>query len=166
MSKPDKVVATVVDSRKQSDRTDEYRRQSDGRFGAGNPGKPLGANSRQTVKMEMIREAIVGSWDGLADNLIGLSGHERLMALADKDFEAYLFAISRFMPKGAQVLINIPMFVTADPALHSEATTKFIDSIEKRADGGMPSPSMVLAALKEASNKNGKANGRANGRKK
>ena len=150
MDKPDKVEATRV-SESKTGNNDLFVKG-----GPGGPGRPPGSKPKSFIDMERIRQEIVSSWNDPA-----VDGPRKMVLLAKHDFVLYLRALSWFMPKGAQVQINMPMFVTADPALHSEASTKFIDSIEKRADGGMPSPGMVLAALKEASPKNGKANGRA-----
>lgn len=162
MDTPEKVDARPVNGRKDTGMDgggDPYARTANGQFGVGNLGKPKGVRNGCTVPMEVIRETIVGSWESLGTIENGKSGLQRLVALADKSFEAYLHAIAKFMPRGGNVEITIPLMVTPDPALHSAAATEFIDELNDLSDGGKPEVSHVLMLLKKHSS--GPSNGKA-----
>ena len=76
--------------------TDEIGRQSDGKFGVGNPGKPKGARSERVILWEQLKDYVVSE------------GAERAMqamqSLDDEQFlEAYMKMLEYFKPKQARV---------------------------------------------------------------
>jgi len=172
MGATEQVVATPVEPGKESQESQAYQEVPGGNFAAGNPGKPKGARSKHSVHMESVREEIVGSWHQLGESKDGKTGMERLVELADTNFEAYLHAIAKFMPKGAQVQVTIPAFIQPNPQIYAPGTINLIEELEAKAGDGEITKSMFLESLRvharagPATNGTAKRNGKSNGHAK
>ena len=77
------------------ERQNTESRQSNGRFGGGNPGRPVGARNRTPSKYALTCE----EHTGLAFRVL----HDRLL---DGDLKAALFVLSRVLP--SERLIELP----------------------------------------------------------